>query len=57
MVTLILTFLVGFVVGVLVARNNIKKVNALVAEAEEAAKELEAKIEDLPAKWKKHLGK
>ena len=57
MVTLILTFLVGFVVGVLVARNNIKKVNLLVAEAEEAAKELEAKIEDLPAKWKKHLGK
>tara|TARA_Y100000004_G_C8750871_1_gene342334 strand:+ start:397 stop:570 length:174 start_codon:yes stop_codon:yes gene_type:complete len=57
MVTLILTFLIGFVVGVLVARNNIKKVNLLVAEAEEAAKELEAKIEDLPAKWKKHLGK
>lgn len=57
MVTLILTFLVGFVVGVLVARNNIKKVNVLVAEAEAAAKELEAKIEDLPAKWKKHLGK
>lgn len=57
MITLIATFLIGFVVGVLVARNNIKKVNALVAEAEEAAKELEAKIEDLPAKWKKHLGK
>lgn len=57
MVISIITFLVGFVVGVLVARNNIKKVNLLVAEAEEAAKELEAKIEDLPAKWKKHLGK
>ena len=24
---------------------------------EALAKELEAKIEDLPAKWKKHLGK
>jgi len=57
MVTLILTFLVGFVVGILVARNNIKKVNALVAEAEQTAKELESKIEGLPAKWKKHLGK
>jgi uncharacterized membrane-anchored protein YhcB (DUF1043 family) len=57
MITLIITFLVGFVVGVLVARNNIKKVNALVAEATEAAKELDAKIDELPAKWKKHLGK
>lgn len=57
MITLILTFLVGFVVGVLVARNNIKKVNAIVAEAKETAAELDAKIEDLPAKWKKHLGK
>jgi len=57
MITLILTFLVGFVVGVLVARNNIKKVNAIVAEAKETAAELDAKIEDLPVKWKKHLGK
>jgi uncharacterized membrane-anchored protein YhcB (DUF1043 family) len=57
MITLIITFLVGFVVGVLVARNNIKKVNALVAEATETAKELDAKIDELPAKWKKHLGK
>jgi uncharacterized membrane-anchored protein YhcB (DUF1043 family) len=57
MITSIITFFVGFVVGALVVRNNIKKVNKLVAEAEDAAKELEAKIEDLPAKWKKHLGK
>jgi len=57
MITLILTFLVGFVVGVLVARNNIKKVNAIVAEAKETAAELDAKIEGLPDKWKKHLGK
>lgn len=57
MITSIITFLVGFVIGALVVRNNIKKVNKLVAEAEETAKELEAKIEDLPAKWKKHLGK
>ena len=57
MVTFIIGLLLGIVAGTLIARNNIKKVNKLVAEAEEAAKELEAKIEDLPAKWKKHLGK
>jgi uncharacterized membrane-anchored protein YhcB (DUF1043 family) len=57
MVTLIITFVVGFVVGILVARNNIKKVNAIVAEAQEVAAELDKKIDDLPAKWKKHLGK
>ena len=57
MVTLIITFIVGFVAGILVARNNIKKVNLIVAEAQEVAAELDKKIEDLPAKWKKHLGK
>jgi uncharacterized protein YoxC len=57
MITLIITAFIGFVIGVLVARNNIKKVNKLVAEAEETAKALESKIEELPAKWKKHLGK
>lgn len=57
MVSYIITFLVGALIGVFVARNNIKKVNALVKEAEEAAKVLESKIDDLPAKWKKHLGK
>tara|TARA_Y100000004_G_scaffold51922_1_gene57477 strand:- start:299 stop:472 length:174 start_codon:yes stop_codon:yes gene_type:complete len=57
MITSIIIFLVGFVVGILVARNNIKKVNKIVAEAQEVAAELDAKIDELPAKWKKHLGK
>ena len=42
MLTLIATFIVGFIVGVLVTRNNIKKVNLLVEEA----KELAAKAEE-----------
>jgi uncharacterized membrane-anchored protein YhcB (DUF1043 family) len=57
MITSIIIFLVGFVVGILVARNNIKKVNKIVAEAQEVAAELDSKIDELPAKWKKHLGK
>ena len=55
------TFIVGLVIGIiagaLIARNNIKKLNKIVAEAEEAAKAIDAKIDELPAKWKKHLGK
>ena len=57
MITLILTFLGGFIVGILVARNNITKVNKIVAEAKETAAELDEKIEKLPAKYKKLLGK
>tara|TARA_Y100000114_G_C11678398_1_gene287379 strand:+ start:544 stop:720 length:177 start_codon:yes stop_codon:yes gene_type:complete len=57
MITSILIFLGGFIVGVLVARNNIKKVNKIVAEAKETAAELDEKIEKLPAKYKKLLGK
>ena len=57
MITSILIFLGGFIVGVLVARNNIKKVNKIVAEAKETAAELAEKIEKLPAKYKKLLGK
>ena len=57
MITSIITFFVGFVVGALVVRNNIKKVNKIVAEAEEAAKAIDSKIDELPAKYKKILGK
>ena len=57
MLTFIVGLRVGIVAGALIARNNIKKLNALVADAEATAAEIEAKMEDLPAKWKKHLGK
>ena len=57
MITSILIFLGGFIVGVLVARNNIKKVNKIVAEAKETAAELDEKIEKRPVKYKKLLGK
>tara|TARA_Y100000004_G_C8699283_1_gene320916 strand:- start:164 stop:337 length:174 start_codon:yes stop_codon:yes gene_type:complete len=57
MITSIIIFVLGFFAGILVARNNIKKVNAIVTEVQDAAADLDKKIEDLPAKWKKHLGK
>ena len=57
MVTFIVGLLLGILAGVLIARNNIKKVNKIVAEAEEAAKTNDTKIHELQAKWKKHLGK
>ena len=57
MVTVIVSFLLGVITGALVARNNIKKLNKIVAEAEEAAKAIDSKIEELPAKYKKILGK
>ena len=57
MVTFIIGLLLGIVAGTLIVRNNIKKVNKIVAEAEEAAKAIDAKIDELPKKWKKHLGK
>ena len=57
MVTFIVGLLLGILAGILIARNNIKKVNNIVDEAEEAAKAIDAKIDELPAKWKKHLGK
>ena len=53
MITLIVTFIVGAVVGALVARNNIKKLNALVEEAKELADKAEAELKDLKAKSKK----
>jgi|TARA_B100001778_G_C18447227_1_gene565077 hypothetical protein len=57
MVAFIGGLVVGAVGGALVARNNIKKLNKIVAEAEEAAEAINAKIDEIPAKWKKHLGK
>jgi len=57
MVTVIVSFLLGVVTGALVARNNIKKLNKIVAEAEEAAAAIDSKIEGLPDKYKKILGK
>ena len=57
MVTVIVSFLLGVITGALVARNNIKKLNKIVAEAEEAAKAIDSKIDGLPAKYKKILGK
>ena len=44
MLTLIATFIVGFIVGVLVTRNNIKKVNLLVEEAKELAAKAEEEL-------------
>ena len=57
MVTVIVSFLLGVITGALVARNNIKKLNKIVAEAEAAAKAIDSKIDELPAKYKKILGK
>ena len=57
MIAFIIGLVVGIVAGALIARNNIKKLNKIVAEAEEAAAIIDAKMDELPAKWKKHLGK
>ena len=57
MVSYIITFLVGALVGVLVARNNIKKVNAIVAEAKELAEKAEQELAELKAKTKKPRGR
>ena len=57
MVTFIVGLVIGIITGALVARNNIKKLNKIVAEAEEAAKAIDSKIDGLPAKYKKILGK
>jgi hypothetical protein len=52
MLTLIATFIVGFIAGVLVARNNIKKVNLLVTEAKELAAKAEEELAELKSKAK-----
>ena len=49
MLTLIISFVVGFIAGVLVTRNNIKKVNLLVEEAEKLAAKAEAELKELKA--------
>jgi F0F1-type ATP synthase membrane subunit b/b' len=56
MISYIITFLLGALVGVLVARNNIKKVNAIVAEAKELAEKAEKELAELKAKTKKPRG-
>jgi|TARA_X000001388_G_scaffold34361_1_gene24224 uncharacterized membrane-anchored protein YhcB (DUF1043 family) len=50
---IIVSFIVGFVVGALVARNNIKKLNVLVDEAKELADKAEAELKELKADIKK----
>ena len=57
MVTFIIGLVVGIIAGALVARNNIKKLNKIVAEAEEAAAAIDAKLDELPKKYKKAFGK
>ena len=52
MLTLIATFIVGFIAGVLVTRNNIKKVNLLVEEAKELAAKAEEELAELKSKAK-----
>ena len=52
MLTLIATFIVGFIAGALVARNNIKKLNVLVDEAKELAAKAEEELAELKSKAK-----
>ena len=53
MIINIVIFIVGFVAGILVTRNNIQKVNLLVEEAEKLAAKAEAELKELKAKAKK----
>jgi len=46
MIINIIIFIVGFVVGVLVARNNQEEVNKVVAEAKELAAKAEAELKN-----------
>ncbi len=57
MIAFIIGLVVGIVAGALIARNNIKKLNKIVADAEEAAAVIDSKIDELPKKYKKLLGK
>ena len=57
MLTLIVSFVVGFIVGVLVTRNNIKKVNLLVEEAKELAAKAEEELAELKSKTKSPIKK
>ena len=55
MLTLIATFIVGFVVGLLVARKHLDKVNLLVTEAKELAAKAEKELEDFKRKQIKDI--
>ena len=52
MLTLIATFVVGFVLGLLVARKHLDKVNLLVTEAKELAAKAEEELAELKSKAK-----
>jgi F0F1-type ATP synthase membrane subunit b/b' len=52
MIINIAIFVVGFVVGALVARNNQDEVNKVVEEAKELAAKAEAELKELKAKTK-----
>ena len=49
----IVAFIVGFVTGALVTRNNVEEVNKVVEEAKELAAKAEAELAELKAKQKK----
>tara|TARA_R110000787_G_scaffold193324_1_gene304869 strand:+ start:110 stop:313 length:204 start_codon:yes stop_codon:yes gene_type:complete len=53
MIINVIIFIVGFVVGALVARNNQEEVNKIVEEAKELAAKAEAELKELKAKTKK----
>ena len=53
MIINVVIFVVGFVVGALVARNNQEEVNKLVDEGKELAAKAEAELKELKAKQKK----
>ena len=53
MIVSILLVLAGFIAGILVARNNVVKVNRAVEDAAELYERAQAKIAELEAKAKK----
>jgi F0F1-type ATP synthase membrane subunit b/b' len=52
MITNIIIFVAGFIVGALVARKNLDEVNKVVEEAKELAAKAEAELKELKAKKK-----
>jgi hypothetical protein len=58
MITLgIVSFIVGFVAGALVTRNNVEEVNKIVEETKELASKAEAELAELKAKQSKSATK
>lgn len=53
----IVTFIVGFVAGALVTRNNVEEVNKVVEEAKELAAKAEAELAEFKAKQSKSTTK